>query len=106
MNQSIITSSLKTRHRAREVQKLKVAIYDQTTEGYKLAAKLVDKASVALIDEPLQMATEVDQRFIRSRPDLDERMSSETRMDFKPIESALADANVIFFAPKLRRPSE
>src|SRR2546428_13058828 len=87
MNQSIITSSLKTRHRAREVQKLKVAIYGQTTEGYKLAARLVDKASVTLIDETLQMATEVDQRFIRSHPDLDELMSSETLMDLKPIRS-------------------
>src|SRR5207245_8900337 len=52
------------------------------------------------------MATEVDQRFIRSHPDLDELMSSETLMDLKPIESALTDANVIFFTPKLRRPSE
>src|SRR5437016_13265369 len=51
------------------------------------------------------MATEVDQRFIKSHPDLDELMSSETLMDLKPIESALADANVIFFTPKLRRPS-
>jgi len=88
------------------VQKLKVAIYGQTTEGYKLAARLVDKASVTLIDENLQMATEVDQRFIKSHPDLDELMSSETLMDLKPIESALTDANVIFFTPKLRRPSE
>ena len=88
------------------MQKLKVAIYGQTTEGYKLAARLVDKASVTLIDETLQMATEVDQRFIKSHPDLDELMSSETLMDLKPIESALTDANVIFFTPKLRRPSE
>src|SRR2546422_8542691 len=88
------------------MQKLKVAIYGQTTEGYKLAARLVDKASVTLIDETLQMATEVDQRFIKSHPDLDELMSSETLMDLKPIEGALAEANVIFFTPKLRRPSE
>src|SRR5438132_7708387 len=52
------------------------------------------------------MATEVDQRFIKSHPDLDELMSSETLMDLNPIESALTDANVIFFTPKLRRPSE
>jgi len=88
------------------LQKLKVAIYGQTTEGYKLASKLVDRASVTMIDETLQMATELDQRFLKSHPDLEELMSSEPLMDLKPIGSVLEGANVVFFTPKLRRPSE
>ncbi len=86
--------------------KLRVAIYGQTTEGYKLAARLVDRASVTIIDETLQMATELDQRFLKNHPDLNELMSSEPLMDLKPIGGVLAQANVIFFTPKLRRPSD
>jgi len=88
------------------LQKLKVAIYGQTTEGYKLASRLVERASVTIIDEALQMATELDQRFLKIHPDLNELMSSETLMGLKPVGGVLADANVIFFTPKLRRPSE
>ena len=97
---------MKTRLSAPEVQKPRVAIYGQTTEGYKLASRLVDRARVTIIDETLQMATELDQRFLKIHPDLDELMSSEPLMDLKPIEGVLAEADIVFFTPKLRRPAE
>lgn len=81
-------------------------MYGLTTEGYGLAAKLVDRAEVTIIDENLQMAMQLDDSFLRSKFGLGEVMSSEPIMSFKPLESVLSDANVIFFTPKLRRPFE
>ena len=81
-------------------------MFGLTTEAYRLAAELVDKATVAIVDETLQMALELDSKFLARNPDLNELMSSEPLMSFKPIENVLANSSVVFFTPKLRRPSE
>jgi hypothetical protein len=86
--------------------KIKVAMYGLTTEGYRLAAELVDKAQVTIIDETLQMAMDVDQAFLKQNPNLQELMSEEPLLNLKPLGQVLGDAQVVFFTPKLRRPSD
>lgn len=88
------------------MSKIKVAIYGLTSEGYRLAADLVERAQVTLIDETLQMAMELDQAFLRKNPNLQELMAEEPLLSLKPLEQVLGEAQVIFFTPKLRRPSD
>ena len=86
--------------------KLNVAMYGLTSEGYRLAAELVDKAQVTIIDETLQMAMSVDSQFLRKNPHLGRLMSEEPLLGLKPLERVLGDAQVVFFTPRLRRPSD
>ncbi|MDA4128705.1 MAG: hypothetical protein OK422_04560 [Thaumarchaeota archaeon] len=84
----------------------KVAMYGLTTEGYALAAKFVERADVTVVDETLQMALELNSAFLKKNQNLEELMGSEPLMSFKPIEQVLSDSQIIFFTPKLRRPSD
>jgi UDP-N-acetyl-D-mannosaminuronate dehydrogenase len=86
--------------------KTKVAIYGQTTEGYMIASNVIEKADVTIVDETLQMATELSPSMIRSYPDLTELAVSEPLMALKPLSRVLQEAAFIFFTPKLRRPTE
>ncbi len=86
--------------------KVKVAMYGLTSEAYRLAADLVDKAQVTIVDETLQMALDLDAAFLRKNPNLQEVMGEEPLLSFKPLGQVLGEAQVIFFTPKLRRPSD
>ncbi|MDG7008980.1 MAG: hypothetical protein JRN06_12265 [Nitrososphaerota archaeon] len=86
--------------------KTKVAMYGLTSEAYKLAADLVDRAQVTIVDETLQMAMDIEPGFLKENPNLQEVMSGEPLLSFKPLEQVLGDAQVIFFTPKLRRPTD
>jgi hypothetical protein len=86
--------------------KLKVAMYGLTSEAYRLAADLVEKAQVTIVDETLQMAQDVDVAFLKKNPNLEELMDAEPLLRMKPLERVLGDAQVVFFTPQLRRPSE
>jgi hypothetical protein len=86
--------------------KVKVAMYGLTSEAYRLAAELGDKAQVTIVDETLQMAMDLDPGFLKKNPSLQEVMAEEPLLSFKPLEQVLGEAQVIFFTPKLRRPSE
>lgn len=86
--------------------KTKVAMYGLTSEAYRLAADLVDKAQVTIVDETLQMAMDLEPGFLKRNPGLQEVMSEEPLLSFKPLEQVLGDAQVVFFTPRLRRPSE
>src|SRR5712692_2488406 len=79
-------------------------MYGLTSEGYGLAAELVDRAQVTIIDETLQMAMDLDAAFLKKNPNLQELMSEEPLLGVKPLETVLGEAAVIFFTPKLRRP--
>ena len=79
-------------------------MYGLTSEGYRLAADLVDRAQVTIIDETLQMAMDLDPAFLRKNPNLQELMSEEPLLSLKPLEQVLGDAQVVFYTPKLRRP--
>ncbi len=86
--------------------KIKVAMYGLTSEAYRLAADLVDKAQVTIIDETLQMAMDLDPAFLKKNPDLQAVMAEEPLLSFKPLEQVLGEAQVIFYTPRLRRPSD
>ena len=86
--------------------KIKVAMYGLTSEAYKLAATLVDRAQVTIVDETLQMAMDIDPAFMKKNPNLQEVMAEEPLLRFKPLEQVLGEAQVIFFTPRLRRPSD
>jgi len=86
--------------------KIKVAMYGLTSEAYKLAGDLADKAQVTIIDETLQMAMDLEPAFLKKNPNLQDVMSEEPLLSVKPVEHVLGEAQVVFFTPKLRRPSE
>ncbi|MDA4127300.1 MAG: hypothetical protein OK452_08910 [Thaumarchaeota archaeon] len=86
--------------------KIKVAMYGLTSEAYRLAGDLGDKAQVTIIDETLQMAMDLDPAFLKKNPNLQDVMSEEPLLSVKPVEHVLGEAQVVFFTPKLRRPSE
>ena len=86
--------------------KIKVAMYGLTSEAYRVAATLVVRAQVTIVDETLQMAMYIDPAFMKKNPDLQEVMAEEPLLRFKPLEQVLGEAQVIFFTPRLRRPSD
>jgi hypothetical protein len=88
------------------LQKIRVAMYGLTSEAYRLAGDLVDKAQVTIVDETLQMAMDLDPAFLKKNPNLQEVMAEEPLLSVKPLEQVLGEAQVVFFTPKLRRPAD
>ena len=88
------------------MQRPKVAIYGLTTEGYTIASKIVDAASVTIVDDTLQMAMDLPPQLVRSHPNLQELVGGESLMGLKPIPQVLSEARLVFFAPKLRKTGE
>jgi hypothetical protein len=86
--------------------KVKVAMYGLTSEAYRLASELVDRAQVTIVDETLQMAMDLEPAFLKKNPSLQEVMEQEPLLSFKPLEQVLGEVQVIFFSPRLRRPSD
>lgn len=85
------------------MQKTKVAVYGLTTEGYNLAAQVVDKSSVTIVDETLQMAMDLTPATVKSNPTLQELVGGESLVGLKPVSQVLTEAKVIFFTPKLKK---
>jgi hypothetical protein len=81
-------------------------MYGLTSEAYRLAGTLVDRALVTIVDETLQMAMDIDPIFLKKNPNLQEVMAEEPLLSVKPLEQVLGEAQVIFFTPRLRRPSD
>ena len=85
------------------MQKIKVAVYGLTTEGYSLASKMVEKASVTIVDDTLQMAMDLNPATVKGNPTLQELVGGESLMGLKPVSQVLTEAHVVFFTPKLRK---
>ena len=85
------------------MQKIKVAVYGLTTEGYSLASKMVEKASVTIVDDTLQMAMDLNPATVKGNPTLQELVGGESLMGLKPVSQVLTEARVVFFTPKLRK---
>jgi hypothetical protein len=83
--------------------KPKVAIYGLTSEGYSIASRLVEKASVTIVDETLQVAMDLEQRIVKTHRTLQDLVGDEMLMGLKPVSQVLSDADVIMFTPKLRK---
>lgn len=83
--------------------KPKVAVYGLTSEGYSMAARLMEKASVTIVDETLQMAMELEQGMVKTHKTVNELVGDEMLMGLKPVSQVLSEAAIIMFAPKLRK---
>ncbi len=83
--------------------KPKVAVYGLTSEGYSVAARLLDKAAVTIVDETLQMAMDLEQGMVKTHRTVQELVGDEMLMGLKPVSQVLSEASVIIFAPKLRK---
>lgn len=78
--------------------KLKVVFYGLSSDGLRLAEKFVERHKVTLIDESLKLAIPFHGKGFTLRHLLEK--------DLLPLTSfaeSLADANVIFFSPKMRK---
>ena len=76
------------------MQKTKVAIYGLTTEGYSLASKIVERASVTIVDDTLQMAMDLDPQMVKSNTTLNQLLGGESLLGLKPISQVLSEARV------------
>jgi hypothetical protein len=83
--------------------KPKVAVYGRTSEGYSVAARLIEKASVTLVDETLQMAMDLEPDVVKGHRTVRELVDDEMLMGLKPVSQVLSEAEVIVFTPKLRK---
>ncbi|MGH9919241.1 MAG: hypothetical protein ACRD6W_10310, partial [Nitrososphaerales archaeon] len=83
--------------------KPKVAVYGQTSEGYAVASRLMDRASVTLVDETLQMAVDLEPATVKGHKTVQELVDDEMLMGLRPVSQVLSEAEVIVFAPKLRK---
>ncbi|MDA4118085.1 MAG: hypothetical protein OK455_07055 [Thaumarchaeota archaeon] len=83
--------------------KPRVAIYGLTSEGYSIASRLVEKASVTIVDETLQMAMDLEQGMVKTHRTLQDLVGDEMLMGLKPVSQVLSEADVILFTPKLRK---
>ena len=83
--------------------KPKVAVYGLTSEGYSVAVRLIEKAVVTLVDETLQMAMDLEQGMVRSHKTVQDLVGDEMLMGLKPVSQVLSEAEVVVFAPKLKK---
>ncbi|MFN3621962.1 MAG: hypothetical protein ACK4TI_03640, partial [Nitrososphaerales archaeon] len=84
-----------------------MVVYGLSTEGYSLASTLIKNGfSTIVVDEELQMATQLNQDIIKNTRSLHDLIGREQFLSIKPIETALSDAQYIFFTPKIRSPPE
>ena len=74
-----------------------------TSEGYSVAARLIEKASVTLVDETLQMAMDLEPAMVKGHKTVQELVDDEMLMGLKPVSQVLSEAGVIVFTPKLRK---
>src|SRR5271169_4943899 len=83
--------------------KPKVAVYGLTSEGYSVAARVIEKASVTIVDETLQMAMDLEPGMVKSHKTVQDLVGDEMLMGLKPVSQVLSEAAVIMFTPKLRK---
>jgi UDP-N-acetyl-D-mannosaminuronate dehydrogenase len=83
--------------------KPKVAVYGLTSEGYSVAARVIEKASVTIVDETLQMAMDLEPGMVKSHKTVQDLVGDEMLMGLKPVSQVISEASVIMFTPKLRK---
>lgn len=83
--------------------KPKVAVYGLTSEGYSLAARLVDRAAVTIVDETLQMAMDLEPGIVKTHKTVQELVGDEMLLGLKPVSQVLSEAGIVVFSPKLRK---
>lgn len=79
-------------------------VYGLSTEGYQIASSLVaNKIKTIIIDESLQQAIEFTADIAKNYKSAKDLLEEEPLLGIRSMEESIADANAIFFAPKIRK---
>jgi hypothetical protein len=82
----------------------KVIIYGLSTEGYRIASSLTVRGmKVSLVDESARMAIILKPEIASSYPNVSSLMEDEPLLELEPVDIAIKDASLLFFAPKIRK---
>jgi len=82
----------------------KVVIYGLSTEGYSLACKIaLNGGEVEIIDESTPSAISIKQDIAKSYPSVQALKDDEPLLAMTSIDAAISKAQVLIFAPRLRK---
>jgi len=82
----------------------KVVIYGLSTEGYSLACQIaLNGADVQIIDESTPSAISIKQDIAKSYPSVQALKDDEPLLAMTSIDAAISKAQVLIFAPKIRK---
>ena len=83
---------------------IKVVIYGLSTEGYSLACKIaLNGGDVQIIDESTPSAIAIKQDIAKSYPSVQALKDDEPLLAMTSIDAAISTAQVLIFAPKIRK---
>lgn len=84
-----------------------MAIFGLSTEGYSIGKTLSSRGfSTMIIDENLQMATDMQSPQISTYHSVASLLEDEPLMALIPVQDAVSKAGSVFFAPKIRKRGE
>ena len=82
----------------------KVVIYGLSTEGYSLACKIaLNGGDVQIIDESTPSAISIKEDIANSYPTVQALKDDEPLLAMTSIDAAISKAQVLIFAPKIRK---
>ena len=82
----------------------KVVIYGLSTEGYSLACQIaLNGGDVQIIDESTPSAISIKQDIAKSYPSVQALKDDEPLLAMTSIDAAISKAQVLIFAPKIRK---
>tara|TARA_B100000029_G_scaffold425988_1_gene434635 strand:- start:25 stop:1161 length:1137 start_codon:yes stop_codon:yes gene_type:complete len=82
----------------------KVVIYGLSTEGYSLACQIaLNGADVQIIDESTPSAISIKQDIAKSYPSVQALKDDEPLLAMTSIDAAISKAQVLIFAPRIRK---
>ena len=82
----------------------KVVIFGLSTEGYDLACRIaLNGADVQIIDESTPSAITIIDNIAKTYPNVQALKDGEPLLSMTPIDVAISKAQILFFAPRLRK---
>ena len=82
----------------------KVVIFGLSTEGYDLACKIaLNGGDVQIIDESTPSAITIKKDIAKTYPNVQALKDDEPLLSMIPIDIAISKAQILFFAPRLRK---
>ena len=82
----------------------KVVIFGQSSEGYDLACKIATNGGdVQIIDESTPSAILIKSDIAKMYPNIQALKDDEPLLSMTPIDTAISQAQILFFAPRIRK---
>ena len=82
----------------------KVVIFGLSTEGYDLACRIaLNRGDVQIIDESTPSAITITDNIAKTYPNIQALKDGEPLLSMTPIDVAISKAQILFFAPRLRK---